>query len=139
VETGPDSSVQELIAVAVAARATAYAPYSKFAVGAAVRLTDGRLASGCNVENASYGLSVCAERAAVFAAVSGAGLGSVAGLAITALALVLDGVPPGTPCGACRQVLAEFATPDCAVYCVNPAGAVRRYTLGELLPEPFAL
>ena len=133
-----DPAVRELLTAAAAVRANAYAPYSRYAVGAAVRLADGRVVSGCNVENASYGLSLCAERVAIFRAVAEGGLSAGDGAHIVALALVLDGDPPPTPCGACRQVLAEFADASCTVYCANPAGAVRRFTLGELLPAAFS-
>ncbi|MDM7461457.1 MAG: cytidine deaminase [bacterium] len=122
---------QQLIQVARQAREHAYAPYSGYTVGAAVLTDDGRIVAGCNVENASYGLSVCAERVAVFNAVaSGA-------RHITAAALcTADG---GTPCGACRQVLLEFAAnPEtCTVWVVKPDAIVERYTLTELLPHPF--
>jgi len=126
-------SEHALIRAARAARASAYAPYSNYAVGAAVLTDDQRIVSGCNVENASYGLSICAERAAVFNAIlSGA-------RKILAVAVCTpDG---GTPCGACRQVLLEFA-PDpahCAVWVVKPDEVVRRYTLAELLPHGFRL
>lgn len=120
-------------------RVNAYVPYSHYAVGAALRLSDGRIVSGCNAENASYGLSLCAERVALFRAVAEAGLGRAAGPRVVALAIVLEGDPPPAPCGACRQVLAEFAATGCTVYCANPAGAVAQYTLGQLLPAAFWL
>jgi homotetrameric cytidine deaminase len=134
-----DPAVAELLAAAAAARGGAYAPYSRYRVGAALRLTDGRVVAGCNVENASYGLSLCAERVAVFRAVAEAGLGQQAGPGLAALALVLDGSPPATPCGACRQVLAEFAGPELPIYCASPAGDAAAYTLGGLLPAAFRL
>ncbi|MFN3690995.1 MAG: cytidine deaminase [Fimbriimonadales bacterium] len=122
-----------LIHAARAARQNAYAPYSGYTVGAAVLTDNGRIVSGCNVENASYGLSICAERAAVFNAVaSGA-------QRITAVALcTADG---GTPCGACRQVLLEFAAdPEtCTVWVVKPDEIAARYTLAELIPHGFHL
>ncbi len=93
----------ELVSAARAAREKAYAPYSRYQVGAAVQTVEGRVFTGCNIENASYGLSICAERTAIFAAVA------AGAREITAVALVTaDG---GTPCGACRQVLAEFLPP----------------------------
>lgn len=122
-----------LIRAARTARAFAYAPYSNYAVGAAVLTDDQRIVSGCNVENASYGLSICAERAAVFNAIASGARRIVAVAVCTA-----DG---GTPCGACRQVLLEFA-PDpenCAVWVVKPDEIVRRYTLAELIPFGFQL
>ena len=93
---------KKLLAAALAARENAYAPYSKFKVGAAVETADGHIFTGCNVENASYGLTCCAERNAVFAAI-GSGARS-----FKALCVVADTEEPVAPCGACRQVLAEF-------------------------------
>lgn len=119
----------ELIAKARDAMERAYAPYSGFRVGAALLGDDGSLHTGCNVENASYGLTVCAERAAVAAA-------AVRGVrSFRSVAIVSDGAEPVTPCGACRQVLAEFS-PRMSV--VSEAGGARKeWTLAELLPEPF--
>lgn len=124
---------QALIEVARAARAHAYAPYSRYAVGAAVLTDDGRIFAGCNVENASYGLSLCAERVAVFSAVAAGARRLVAAAVCTP-----DG---GTPCGACRQVLHEFAAaPDqFVVWVVAPDRVVARYTLADLLPSAFRL
>lgn len=137
--------LQGLLAAALAALAHAHAPYSAFATGAALLLWDGSVLAGCNVENASYGLTVCAERVAVQRAVAEGRLaalladgGSPGGL-IRAVAVVGDLPQPLTPCGACRQVLAEFAGPDCIVYCANVDGRLAQYTLGELLPAAFAL
>ncbi len=124
---------QQLIALAREARRHAYAPYSGYAVGAAVLTDDGRVFGGCNVENASYGLSNCAERTAVFRAVA------EGARAIVAVAVVTpDG---GTPCGACRQVLAEFAPnpSECPVWIATPDHLVGVYTLAELLPHAFRL
>ncbi|MCX7993736.1 MAG: cytidine deaminase [Fimbriimonadales bacterium] len=124
---------KELTQAARAARAHAYAPYSNYAVGAAVRTEDGRIFTGCNIENASYGLSICAERVAVFNAIA-AGARQIVAVAVC--------TPDGAaPCGACRQVLAEFA-PDlnaCTVWVVRPDEVVARYTLAELLPQAFRL
>ncbi|HXH61148.1 MAG TPA: cytidine deaminase [Fimbriimonadaceae bacterium] len=120
-----------LIALANEARTNAYAPYSVYRVGAAVLCEDGRVFSGCNVENVVYGLSVCAERTAIGNMVSAGGLRLSAVAVVTA-----DG---GRPCGACRQVLAEFATgPDVPVYCAAEDGEVFESSVGALLPEPFA-
>jgi cytidine deaminase len=130
------AGIADLATRAVAARATAYAPYSKYRVGAAVALSDGRVVTGCNVENASYGLTVCAERVAVFRAVAETGSATLAAVAVA----TEDG---GSPCGACRQVLSEFAPRDGSpvpVYLVNATGTVvRETTLKELLPLAFAL
>src|SRR5882757_848279 len=93
-----------LLAAAREVRQSAYAPYSHFQVGAALRTTSGRVFCGCNVENLSFGLTICAERAAVFAAVA------AGETQFEAIAVVADSVQPVTPCGACRQVLAEFST-----------------------------
>jgi cytidine deaminase len=118
-----------LLAAAEAARTQAYCPYSGFAVGAALEADDGRLFAGCNVENASFGLTLCAERAALAAAV-------VAGARkFRRLVIVADAEPPVTPCGACRQALAEFGL-ALQVEGIGPAGA-RRWTLAQLLPDWF--
>jgi cytidine deaminase len=127
------SDLTELVQKAQAARATAYAPYSQFLVGAAVRTSDGRVFAGANVENASYGLSVCAERSAVLAAV-------LAGSReVVAVAVCTELSPPAAPCGMCRQTLAEFAT-DCPVVLCGPHGLdgqVLVTRLRELLPHAF--
>lgn len=121
--------LESLIDEARAVSEKAYAPYSAFHVGAALLAEDGSVHVGCNVENASYGLTVCAERSAVASAVA-QGVKR-----FRAVAIVTDGERPIGPCGACRQVLAEFA-PDLVV--VSEAGGLRKqWTLGELLPEPF--
>ena len=120
-----------LVRAASQARELAYAPYSNFRVGAALLAADGRVFTGANVENAAYGSTLCAERVAMPAAV-------VAGAReFTALAVVGDGDGPTTPCGACRQVLFEFA-PDLLVIAGGADGATARYRLGpELLPDGF--
>jgi cytidine deaminase len=118
-----------LIAAARAARTRAYAPYSKFAVGAAILTEDGRIFSGANVENASYSLTICAERAAAFAAI---GQGA---RRLRAVALVsATGAPP---CGACRQVLAECTEADFEVFIANTDGVWRLYRASELWPFTF--
>lgn len=121
---------QALRSAAEAARAHAYAPYSKFQVGAALLAADDRIITGCNVENASYGLTVCAERNAVFAAIA-AGMRSFRGLAI-----VSSADAPVTPCGACRQVLAEFR-PSFEVRCFGRNGVEQIHTVDSLLPFGF--
>lgn len=108
----------------------AHAPYSRFRVGAALEGEDGSIHVGCNVENASYGLGMCAERVAVGSAVS-------AGVrAFRRVVVVSDAEPPASPCGACRQVLAEFA-PAAEVLAVGPH-STRRWTVRELLPDLFS-
>jgi cytidine deaminase len=120
-----------LRATAQAARKYAYAPYSNFQVGAALLAEDGRIFSGCNVENASFGLSVCAERNSVFSAVAQGALRYIA------LAVVSSASAPVTPCGACRQVLCEFP-PDFALRCYGENGSEFSCTSMELLPHAFA-
>jgi cytidine deaminase len=118
-----------LITAARNAQARAYAPYSNFRVGAALEGSDGTVFLGCNVENASYGLTICAERAAVFAAVT-------AGVTRFRRAVVASNVdPPAAPCGACRQVLAEFGL-DLPIEGVGPKSAVK-WRLSDLLPAAF--
>jgi cytidine deaminase len=119
---------EDLIAKAMEAREKAHVPYSHFAVGAALLAKSGRVYTGCNVENASYGLSICAERTAVFKAVSEGERD------FEAMAVVTDkGV---TPCGACRQVLLEFGE-DIQVIVADETGGYRVFGLQELLPEAF--
>ncbi|HEV7365774.1 MAG TPA: cytidine deaminase [Gemmatimonadales bacterium] len=118
-----------LISAARSAQARAYAPYSKFRVGAALEAADGTVFTGCNIENASYGLTICAERAAVCAAVS-------AGAKRFRRAVVVSDVdPPAAPCGACRQVLAEFGL-DLSIDGVGSKRTVN-WRLADLLPVAF--
>lgn len=118
-----------LIPLALEARQRAYAPYSNYFVGAAIA-TDAGVFAGCNVENASYGLCNCAERTAVFSAVAAG--------AKTVTAVVVATRDGGSPCGACRQVLAEFADPECPVVCIDEQGRLlRETTVGALLPHAF--
>jgi len=120
-----------LLKAAQAARVRAYAPYSGFRVGAALLSTDGSVFAGCNLENASYGLTVCAERHALSAAVL------ADAPALTALLVLTDAATPTTPCGACRQVLSELAPASLDVCCVTEGGGRLDTTLGELLPMGF--
>ncbi|MDR0286106.1 MAG: cytidine deaminase [Clostridiales bacterium] len=110
-----------------------YAPYSGFRVGACVLTDSGNFYLGTNVENASYGASICAERSAVSAAVT-AGDGK-----ISAVFIISDSDYFTTPCGVCRQVISEFAFPDAEIICANSKGTYKVYTLIELLPEAFNL
>lgn len=123
-----------LLAAALLVRSQAYAPYSGFAVGAAVLTTAGRVFLGCNVENASFGLTTCAERNAIGAAVAG-GM-KPGGLAAILVAGGENGPLP--PCGACRQVIAEFAAPGCLITGADLQGNTRDWTLESLLPDRFS-
>jgi cytidine deaminase len=118
-----------LVESARAVQQRAYAPYSRFRVGCALEAEDGRVFVGCNVENASYGLTICAERAAVCAAVAGGAR------RLRRAVVVTDADPPAAPCGACRQVLSEFGR-DLRVDGVGPGGTVS-WTMAELLPSAF--
>jgi cytidine deaminase len=120
-----------LLAAAGEARRNAYAPYSGYRVGAALRTREGHIFTGGNVENASYGLTICAERAAVAAAVAGEG----PGMRIYALAVVSDPPAPFAPCGACRQVLLEFGAD--AVIIFQGRDGLTEAGAGELLPQGF--
>lgn len=122
---------EQLFESARKVRERAHAPYSRFPVGAAVLFEGGSVVTGCNVENSSYGLSVCAERSALAAAVA-QGLGKP-----VAVAIVVDTPSPCPPCGMCRQVMTEFAPPSLPVRSRNLKGDEARYTLGELLPHAF--
>jgi cytidine deaminase len=121
--------VTDLVARAREAMRNAWAPYSEFHVGAAIEAEDGRVFVGCNVESASYGLTICAERMALGAAVA-AGARSLRRIAVTT-----EVDPPAAPCGACRQLLAEFGL-KLEVLAVGPS-TERRWTLGALLPDAF--
>lgn len=123
--------VEELLTHALAARERAYAPYSRFLVGAAILCDDGSVFTGCNVENASYGLSNCAERSAVFEMVN-SGRRKIA-----ALAVVADAPRAISPCGACRQVLSEFAAADVPVLLANLSGDRKMCVMSDLLPYAF--
>ena len=123
---------ERLVAAALAARQAAYAPYSNFAVGAAILCADGQMFSGCNVENAAYPEGLCAEAGAIAAMVA-AGQRRIAAIVIAAA-----GPKPCTPCGGCRQKLREFGTPDLHVVCIDPQGAtLLTRSLEQLLPDSF--
>ena len=119
----------ELYRAAAAARECAYAPYSSFKVGAALRDSAGRTFSGCNVENVSYGLTICAERVAFSSAIA------AGSRVFEAIAIVSDSSEPVVPCGACRQFMAEFA-PSLRVISSNLAGRTMEFSLATLLPAP---
>ena len=125
-----ERSWTKLWKAAETARRRAYAPYSKFHVGAAIECVDGSIVSGCNVENASYGLTVCAERNAV-------GAMALQGKKPKRVAIVVDHVRPVPPCGMCRQLLAEFAALEVEVRSKTLDGQELKTTVGELLPFAF--
>ena len=122
--------IQKLMDCAIKARENAYSPYSHFAVGAALLCEDGTLFEGCNIENASYGLTNCAERTAIFKAVS------EGHTKFKALAVVADTEGPCAPCGACRQVMAEFKIP--LIIMGNLMGNIKIVTMEKLLPFSFS-
>jgi cytidine deaminase len=123
----------QLFDAAAEARKRAYAPYSKFRVGAAALVEGGEIFTACHVENSSYGLSVCAERSAVFRAVAALGKRK-----LVALAIVTDTRTPSPPCGMCRQVMAEFADSHLPVRARTLRGREKRFRLGRLLPDAFS-
>ena len=126
------ADINELIAVAKSARLMAYAPYSKFLVGAAVRDERGQIHGGCNIENAAYPQGWCAETSAIAAMIM------AGGKAIAEMAVIGTGDLLCTPCGGCRQKLREFAQDDVRIYCCTADGVlIRTFTLGELLPFSF--
>jgi homotetrameric cytidine deaminase len=122
----------EALKVARSARQRAYAPYSKFQVGAAVILKSGRVVAGCNVENASYGGTVCAERTAIWTAVATYGERDIEAIVIAA-----EGHGPVVPCALCLQVMAEFCGPRTPIVLADMNTVLERTTFGALLPRPF--
>lgn len=120
-----------MVEKALEAKGFAYVPYSGFHVGAAVLTPDGRIFTGCNVENASYGATICAERTAIVKAIS-AGETKISAIAITS-----DSDDLTFPCGICRQVIAEFAVPDVKLICSNKNGDYKEYGLNDILPNAF--
>jgi len=128
-----DVLAREMVEIALRARQNAYAPYSGFHVGAAVLADNGKIYTGCNLENASYGAAICAERTAVAKAVSDGAR------KIKAMAVAGDSEGPTLPCGICRQVISEFCDEDMPLYLGNREGDYRRFTIAELIPHPFVL
>jgi len=124
-------SEYELIELAKRVRENAHAPYSKFKVGAVVECGDGRVFTGCNVENSSYGLSMCAERAAIFKAISEGGRD------FRRIAVIADTDGPVHPCGACRQVISDLFGGEAQVVMADLRGQMELRQVQELLPEPF--
>ena len=125
-------SDEELMEEAKKVRDNAYAPYSRFRVGAAILCKDGKIYTGANVENSSYGLTVCAERVALYCGLSQGERDFVK------LALVAEREDPATPCGACCQVLSEF-NPDMEIICANLEGVTKKFNLKGLLPSSFRI
>jgi len=121
----------DLLAAALTAQATAYAPYSKFPVGAALRTPSGAVFVGSNVENAAFPQGTCAEAGAIAAMVTGGEQ------AIAVILTVCDGDALSTPCGGCRQKIREFAIPGTVIHVAGPEGVRKTYTMDELLPDSF--
>lgn len=128
-------AAKKLVAAALVGRTHSYSPYSRYKVGAAIRTASGKTYLGCNVENSTYGATVCAERVAVTNAVAAEG----AGMRIAEVAVVTDATPPWPPCGICRQVLAEFITDpqNTPIHTGNLKGYRSTTTLADLLPSAF--
>lgn len=124
--------LRRLYQLAVEARDRSYSPYSGHRVGAAIRVRSGEIFQGCNVENSSYGGTCCAERTAIFASVAARGR-----VEVVEVLVVTDASPPWPPCGLCRQVLAEFASPSLPIHAANLQGMLRSTTLGNLFPDAF--
>lgn len=124
--------MKKLFIAAENTRKNAYSPYSKIKVGAALRTRKGKIFTGCNVENSSYGGTVCAERVAILSAVAAIGK-----FEIGEMVVVTDANPPWPPCGMCRQVIAEFATPSTMIHAMNPDGVVQSQKFSELFPSAF--
>lgn len=122
---------RSMVRMATDARSRAYVPYSNFRVGACLKASSGAYYMGCNIENAAYSPSVCAERGAVMRAIYEGERN------FDAIAIIWDGETFAVPCGVCRQVLVEFCRPAMPVVCANKAGDYKIFTLGELLPEAF--
>ena len=133
--TDTDHIITELLPLARSASANAYSPYSKVKVGAVVVGSDGELFTGCNVENGSYGLTQCAERNALCAAMAA---GQQAG-EMKALLVYSDGFKSLSPCGACRQVMSELLSNDAVIISCSDGEEPHYWIMGQLLPEPFVL
>lgn len=127
-----DPQLLKLHQAACTARDNAYAPYSGYKVGAAIRTSNGKIFSGCNVENSSYGGTVCAERVAIQNAVAACGK-----IEIEEVLVVTDATPPWPPCGLCRQVIAEFAKPSAKVHASTLEGDMISHAFEKLFPEAF--
>lgn len=121
-----------LFAAALKAQSLSHSPYSKAKIGAAVLLKSGQIYSGCNIENASYGGTVCAERVAIWKAVS-----ENKAHEISEILVLSDASEPWPPCGFCRQIIAEFATPQTQIHTANPQGKIKSFTFADIFPESF--
>lgn len=124
-------TVSELVAKAMDARLHSHSPYSRVKVGAAIRTVSGEIFGGCNIENSSFGATICAERVAIHSAIC-AGYDQIAEVAV-----VTDASPPWPPCGLCRQVMIEFGDPKMKIVTANLKGETKSFTLKELVPEAF--
>jgi cytidine deaminase len=122
---------EDLIEIARGARQFAHSPYSNFRVGAALLSAEGRVYTGCNIENATYSLTMCAERVAIFKAAS------EGPLRISKIAVIADGEKPVTPCGCCRQMIWEFGGDGTLVVMSNLSGAAQKLSIVDLFPHPF--
>lgn len=127
-----DPKVLKLHQIARTCRENAYSPYSGYKVGAAIRTKDGKYFGGCNVENSSYGGTVCAERVAIQSAIAACGK-----IEIAEILVITDANPPWPPCGLCRQVIAEFAEPEVVVHASTLEGDLVSQTLGQIFPNAF--
>ena len=127
-------AVKELYEKARAVREKSYSPYSRHQVGAALRTSDGKIHTGCNVENSSYGATTCAERTAILKAVSE---NDTPHLQIEEIVVITDATPPWPPCGMCRQVMSEFSTPKTRVHAMNLKGDCVSTDFSELMPQAF--
>ncbi|HHW22103.1 MAG TPA: cytidine deaminase [Clostridiaceae bacterium] len=125
------AKAERLVSLAVEAKENAYVPYSGFHVGAALYADNGKVYTGCNVENASFGATICAERTAVVKAISDGAK------KILAMAISSDSNSPTMPCGICRQVISEFCSPDMPLYLSNSRGEYKAYSFEDLLPHSF--
>ncbi|WP_413293441.1 cytidine deaminase [Bdellovibrio sp. HCB185ZH] len=123
---------KKLFDAAAVAQKRAHAPYSNAHIGAAVLMADGQIFNGCNVENASFGGTVCAERVAIFKAVS-----EGASKQVKEVMVISDADKPWPPCGFCRQVIAEFGTEETMIYTANLTGKMKTFKFGEIFPEAF--
>ncbi len=129
--TDTQDNISVLRREALSARTRAHNPYSKYSVGAAVLTSDGRVFSGCNIENSSYGATLCAERVAIAKAVS------EGAKTLKEILVVTENSPPSAPCGMCRQFMSEFAAKDLVIHLANPTGETTTHTFSELLPKAF--